>query len=111
MLAERGIEPPTSKELAETVRCNEKELRDHLAVLTREGSVIRVSGDIYYDSMVLGGIREQLLKHLKAKGEITPAEFRELTGLSRKFMIPLLEYFDSQKLTIRVGDKRLLRGK
>ena len=51
----------------------------------------------------------EILARLTAAGEITPNEFREITGLSRKFMIPLLEYFDSTKLTIRVGDKRVLR--
>jgi selenocysteine-specific elongation factor len=111
LLAERGIEPPTIKELVDTTGSNEKDLRDHLALLIREGCVTRVSGDIFYDSTILGTIREQLLNHLKAQGGITPAAFRELTGLSRKFMIPLLEYFDSQKLTIRVGDKRVLRGR
>jgi selenocysteine-specific elongation factor len=50
-----------------------------------------------------------MLEYLRTKGEITPAELREITGLSRKFMIPVLEYFDSLKMTVRVGDKRLLR--
>jgi selenocysteine-specific elongation factor len=109
LLAEHGIEPPTIKELAEALRCTEKEVRDHLAALVREGLAARISGDIFYDTKVLDGIRDQLTSHLKAKGEIIPAEFRELTGLSRKFMIPLLEFFDNEKLTIRVGDKRILR--
>ncbi len=109
LLAERGIEPPTIKELAEALRSTEKEVRDHLALLTREGSVTRVSGDIFYDSGVLETIEEKLVAHLRSQGEIVPAEFRELTGLSRKFMIPLLEYFDGRKVTIRVGDKRILR--
>jgi len=51
------------------------------------------------------------VNHLREKGEITPPEYRELTGLSRKFLIPLLEHFDSEKVTIRVGDKRVLRRK
>ena len=38
-----------------------------------------------------------------------PADFKNITGVSRKYMIPLLEYFDEMKLTIRSGDKRLLR--
>ncbi|MBV5337156.1 MAG: SelB C-terminal domain-containing protein, partial [Deltaproteobacteria bacterium] len=104
LLAEQGIEPPTIKELAEATCSSEKDLRDHLAVLTREGRVTRVSGDIFYDSGVLKALEEKLIAHLRAKSEIIPAEFRELTGLSRKFMIPLLEYFDSRKVTIRVGD-------
>ena len=37
--------------------------------------------------------------------------FKDLTGLSRKFSIPLLEYFDKIKVTMRVGDKRILREK
>jgi selenocysteine-specific elongation factor len=111
LLVKRGIEPPTIKELAEETRSSEKEVRDHLAVVTREGSVTRVSGDIFYDSGVLKSIEQKLIAHLRAKSEIIPSEFRELTGLSRKFMIPLLEYFDSQKVTIRIGDKRVLRGR
>ena len=111
LLAKQGIEPPTIKELVEQTRSSEKEVRDHLALLVRSGAVARVSGDIFYDSSALQGIEEKLLVHLRAKGEITPPEFRELTGLSRKFMIPLLEYFDSKKMTIRIGDKRVLRGK
>ena len=111
LLAERGIEPPTIKELAEALRSTEKEVRDHLALLTREGGVTRVSGDIFYDSALLKTIEEKLISHLRAKAEIIPSEFRELTGLSRKFMIPLLEYFDSRKITIRIGDKRVLRGR
>jgi selenocysteine-specific elongation factor len=46
---------------------------------------------------------------LERDGEIDAQGFKALTGLSRKFSIPLLEYFDRQKLTIRVGDKRVLR--
>ena len=111
LLAERGLEPPTVKELAELLHSSEKEVRDHLALLTREGGVTRVSGDIFYDSGVLRTVEEKLISHLRAKTEIIPAEFRELTGLSRKFMIPLLEYFDGRKVTIRIGDKRVLRGK
>ncbi|HSB35036.1 MAG TPA: SelB C-terminal domain-containing protein, partial [Nitrospirota bacterium] len=41
---------------------------------------------------------------------ITMAEFRDLARTSRKFAVPLMEFFDSQKLTQRVGDKRVLRG-
>lgn len=111
LLAERGVEPPTVKELADLVGAAEKEVRDHLAVMLRNGAVVRVSGDIYYAPSVLQSIEEKLLTFLREKKEITPGEFRDLTGLSRKFMIPLLEYFDGKKLTLRMGDKRVLRGK
>ncbi len=111
LLAERGLEPPGIKELAEALRSTEKEVRDHLALLVRDGSVVRVSSEIFYAASVVQRLEEQLVAYLKDKGEIIPAAFRDLTGLSRKYMIPLLEYFDGRKLTIRVGDKRVLRGR
>jgi selenocysteine-specific elongation factor len=93
----------------EHFHCNEKVVRDNLALLVRNGEVARISSDLFYAAGALNGLREKLVGHLREKGEITPPEYRELTGLSRKFLIPLLEYFDSEKLTIRVGDKRVAR--
>ena len=108
-LREKGIEPPTVKEVMERFRRDEKTVRDNLALLTRAGQVVRISADLFYGAEALDGLREKLLAHLREKGEITPPEYRDLTGLSRKFLIPLLEHFDSEKVTIRVGDKRVLR--
>ncbi|ACH37066.1 selenocysteine-specific translation elongation factor [Citrifermentans bemidjiense Bem] len=102
-------EPPTLKELCDMLGCSEKQVLDHANLLTREGRVAKIKGDIFYAPGAVAELREKLVARLKEKGEITPPEFREVTGLSRKFMIPLLEYFDSEKLTIRMGDKRILR--
>ncbi len=111
ILSKHGNEPPGIKELSEMIDSSEKELREHLAVASRGGFIVKISSDIHYKTETLKEIETKLITHLKAKGEIAPAEFRELTGLSRKYMIPILEYFDSQKLTIRIGDKRIMRGK
>jgi len=102
-------EPPTVKELGERLKMPEKTLLEHLAVLVREGRAIRVANDLFYAPQPLATMGEQLVACLNEEAEITPTRFRELTGLSRKFMIPVLEYFDSIKVTIRVGDKRVLR--
>ena len=110
-LQEGGIEPPTVREIMERFRCDEKVARDNLALLVRNGEVARISSDLFYSVAALNGLREKLVSHLREKGEITPPEYRELTGLSRKFLIPLLEHFDSEKVTIRVGDKRVARRK
>ncbi len=60
-------------------------------------------------------VLEQLRKDYKAllikDGKATPTSFKELTGLSRKYIIPLMEYFDMNRLTVRVGDHRILREK
>lgn len=108
-LQQGGIEAPTIKELCDSLRCGEKELLEHLNLLAREGRAVKLKSDVFYALHPIVQVRQQLITYLKEKGEITPAEFRELTGLSRKFMIPILEHFDQEKLTIRVGDKRVLR--
>ena len=110
-IAEGGIEPPTVKQIMKHFCCDEKGVRDNLALLTRNGQVVRISADLFYGSEALGGLREKLVALLREKGEIIPTDYRDLTNLSRKFLIPLLEHFDSEKLTIRVGDKRVLRRK
>ncbi len=104
-----GAEPPGIKELCEHVRCGEKDVLEHLSLLVREGRAVKIKADLFYAPEPLQTLREKLVALLRDKGEITPPQFREMTGLSRKFMIPLLEYFDQEKVTIRVGDKRLLR--
>jgi selenocysteine-specific elongation factor len=48
---------------------------------------------------------------LAAHEQITPQQWKALTGLSRKYAIPLAEHFDAQKLTLRVGDLRRLRAR
>jgi selenocysteine-specific elongation factor len=104
-----GYEPPSVRELCDSLRLGEKEILDHLNLLARENLAVKIRSDLFYSPSALSEIREKLVSRLKEKGEINPSEFRELTGLSRKFMIPLLEYFDREKVTIRVGDKRVPR--
>jgi selenocysteine-specific elongation factor len=110
-ITEGGIEPPTLKEIMGRFRCDEKTARDNLALQTRSGQIVRISADLFYSAAALDGLRETLVALLREKGEIIPTDYRERTNLSRKFLIPLLEHFDSEKVTIRVRDKRVLRRK
>jgi selenocysteine-specific elongation factor len=104
-----GLEPPTIREFSDRFHCPGKEALEHLNNLSRHGRAVKIRSDLFYAPGPYTDIREKLAAHLKEAGGITPNSFRDLTGLSRKFMIPLLEHFDSEKLTIRVGDKRILR--
>ncbi len=108
-IAEGGIEPPTLREIMERFGCDEKVARDNLALLIRSGQIVRISADLFYAAAALEGLREKLVVLLREKSEIIPTDYRDVTNLSRKFLIPLLEHFDSEKVTIRVGDKRVLR--
>ena len=106
-----GTEPPFLNDLCNLLNIPEKLALEHLTLLVGEGAVIKLKSDIFYRPEPLAGIEGLLTNYLREKGEISPAEFREITGLSRKFMIPVLEYFDARKVTIRLGDKRVLRRK
>jgi selenocysteine-specific elongation factor len=104
-----GKEPPFLNSICSRLDIAEKPALEHLALLAASGAVVKVKGDIFYSTAALGEIEALLTGYLREHGEISPLQFREITGLSRKFMIPVLEYFDSRKVTIRLGDKRVLR--
>jgi selenocysteine-specific elongation factor len=105
-----GAQPPVREEMPELFKITDKDARDLLKLLAEEGRISRVNDSIYMSKEVLEQMRQDLSKFLQEKKEITVAEFRDLVKTSRKFAVPFLEYFDSQKLTQRVGDKRVLRG-
>ncbi len=108
-LERSGLTPPTLNELAADMKIKEASLRDMLGKLAHEGKVAKIKGDMYFDAGVIEALKKRVIDHLEKRKEMMPSDFKNLTGVSRKYMIPLLEYFDETKLTIRSGDKRLLR--
>ena len=80
-----------------------------LQILIDEGVLLRLKDNIIYHRYALAEAENLLRKHLSRNNEITAAEFRDLLGITRKHAIPLLEYFDTARITLRVGDKRVLR--
>ena len=80
-----------------------------LALLIDEGVVVKTKDDLYFHVKTVNSLKQKLIDFLKANGEITTPQFKEMTGVSRKYVIPLIEYFDSTNVTIRVGDIRKLR--
>jgi len=69
-----------------------------------------VAPDLAYDRAVVADIETRLRAHLELEREITAAGFRDLIAASRKYSIPLLDYFDRSGVTIRSGDYRKLRS-
>jgi selenocysteine-specific elongation factor len=104
-----GLTPPTAREVATMFPDRKKEVASLEQLMLREGEIVRISEDLNFHKDVLAKLRENYKQMLIKDGEATPSSVRELTGLSRKFIIPLMEYFDSTKLTMRAGDKRILR--
>ncbi|HPJ97323.1 MAG TPA: SelB C-terminal domain-containing protein, partial [Syntrophales bacterium] len=106
-----GLTPPTVREILEKFSGEKAKVNDVLSVLLKAGTLVRISEDLYYYKDVIARLREEYKKFLLTQGQVNPSGFKDLTGLSRKFIIPLMEYFDLSKLTIRSGDVRILREK
>jgi len=108
-IAEGGFTPPDSKQLAADISLAPERLQALLGVLERRHDVVRVAPDLYYAADALERARAALLDRLRARPEITVAEYRTMLSASRKYALALLDYFDRAALTIRVGDARRLR--
>jgi len=107
----RGLEPPSRDEAIGQVKGRPQTAGRILDLLVRNGVLVKVKDDLLFHREAMEGLQTRLVEFLREKGEIGITEFRDLTGgVSRKYMIPLLEYFDAVKVTLRVGDKRRLRG-
>lgn len=108
----KGLQTATIKETAEEFADYPNSLiKEVLDILLKEATLIKVSETLYYDAKTLDKLQSEVVAFMKSEGEIDAPRFKNLSGLSRKFSIPILEYFDRIKLTIRVGDKRILRKK
>lgn len=82
-----------------------------LEVMLKEGVLIKVKEDLYFHAKAIEDLKNRLVTFLKKEGEITTPQFKDMTGASRKYTIPLIEYFDKSQVTVRVGDNRVLRKK
>jgi len=108
--AESGLQPPRPAEAAVALKCDSNELARVIDLLARGGTLVRVK-DLVFHKEALDGLRARLTAFLTEKGTIDPQGWKEMVGASRKFAIPLAEHFDAEKLTLRVGDLRKLRGR
>jgi selenocysteine-specific elongation factor len=112
LLQKAGLSPPTKKEIVtELSKYSKTLILQILELMVRDQQVVKVSEDLYFDQHTVTTLQEKLVALLTKEGEMDAQGFKALTGISRKYSIPLLEYFDKLKITIRVGDKRVLRGR
>jgi selenocysteine-specific elongation factor len=106
---ENGLQPPYFKEVVNRLDLDPSHARDVLMLLVAEKVLIKAKEDLYFHAEPMRGLKEKLITYLQAHGEITTPQFKEMTQASRKYVIPLLEYFDANHVTLRVGDSRKLR--
>ena len=108
---EAGLAPPSLTDVVKDFKDQKAKAQSIIKLMLKDGVLIKINEELCFSSEVLRKLRDDYKAMLIKDGKATPATFKDLTGLSRKYIIPLMEYFDVNKLTVRVGDHRILRGK
>ncbi len=104
-----AFQPPTLAELAAALRIPAPELGSILAMLVDQGSIVRVAADLYLTRERIDEARTEVAANCGRHGHLEIPELRDRLGTSRKFLIPLLEYFDAQGVTLRQAGHRVLK--
>jgi selenocysteine-specific elongation factor len=104
-----GLSPPTLKEAGTVLRAEGNRLQEIIKLLTSQGRLVKVKEDLFFHRSVMETLKNKLVDYLKQHNEISVPQFKDLTQTSRKFAIPLIEYFDANRVTVRVGENRRLR--
>lgn len=105
---EGGLQPPDEMALEEELGIKAGEREELLNFCQQQGWLVKVGEGLYFSREVVEKARQVITKYLQEHEAISIAEVREQLGGSRKYILPLLEYFDREKITRRVGDKRVL---
>jgi len=106
-----GLAPPSLSDVINGFKDQKAKAQTIVRLMLKDGELIKINEDLCFARAALTKLREDYKAQLARDGQATPATFKDLTGLTRKYIIPLMEYFDVSKLTVRVGDHRILREK
>src|SRR5882672_11698571 len=107
--ATASLSVPSVKEVLAGLPVEAKRAEKLLQILLREKNLVRVTAELIFHREALAQLKAQLSAYKKSKGDrITVPVFKDLTGITRKYAIPLLEYLDRERVTRRAGDERVI---
>jgi selenocysteine-specific elongation factor len=101
-----GLKVPALQEVIAGLKVDKVRAHKIVTLLLRDKALIRVSDELVFHRSALDELRLQIAAYRVKSLKIDVAQFKELTGVSRKYAIPLLEYLDREHVTKRVGDAR-----
>ena len=110
ILEAQGLSTNTVAELAAEAGVDIGVARKALTKLVAAGRVVRLGPDLHFAATAVDAARACIVEYLEAKGTILASDARDILGASRKYVVPLLEYFDARGVTKRDGDARVLKG-
>ena len=101
-----GLTPPSPGEMAAAMAIDEKRLAKMLRLLADQGTAVPLEDKLYMHASAVGVARDVVLDLFARQGGFETVQFRDALGVSRKFAVPLLDYFDTVRLTARSGSRR-----
>ena len=104
-----GLTVPSFAGMLEKLPVEARRAQKILQILLREKVLIRVTEDLVFHRAAVAQLRDLVAQYKQRNGARLPVPaFKELTGITRKYAIPLLEYLDREHVTRRVGDERVI---
>jgi len=108
ILNKQGFETPNLEELSIRNNCNKERTKKILSILEKNNEVVRINETLIFSMKNLSILKEDLNKFFLLNEILLMKDFKEITGTTRKYAVPLLEYFDKIKFTFRVDEGRKL---
>ncbi len=109
LFKERPFDPPNFDEVIEFARITQENLKNILNILIEQEKLVRVDKDMFFHIEAVERARGILISYITENGGLESVKFKYLLDTTRKFAIPLLDYFDRIGVTRRVGYTRYLR--
>ena len=109
LFRDAGFKPPGIEEVAKTLRADRRKVDKLVKILREHKRLVRVEGGILFHADAVAKAREILVDHFRNEERLESVKFKYLLDTTRKFAIPLLDYFDSIHVTRRVGNTRYLK--
>ena len=106
-----GLTPPNLKDVLEEQGVSSKEAAPVLRLLCEQKKLVRVKDGLYYGNEAVEEILDKVRLWFSDHEDLDVGGLKEILGLSRKYLIALLEFMDREKITVRVGDARQYRGR
>ena len=106
-----GMTPPNLKDVLEETGATEKQALPVLRLLCEEKRLVRLKDGLYCSRAAVDAILDRVRAWFADHDDLDVGGLKTILGLSRKYLIAILEYMDREKITVRIGDKRQYRGR
>jgi selenocysteine-specific elongation factor len=106
--ASTGLKVPALKDVLAGLKVDKVRAQKIVTLLLREKVLMKISEELVFHRDALEALRKSLVAEKTKSPKIDVARFKDMTGVSRKYAIPLLEYLDRERVTKRVGDERVI---